>query len=71
MNGPPPLVPVVKSNGSVRLCGDYKVTCNPHLQVDQYLLPKQEDAFVRLSGGKKGVRSLPNFIFHMLIIRLN
>ena len=47
------IVPVVKSDGSVMFCGDYKVTCNPHLEVDQYPLPKQEDLFVKLSGGKK------------------
>ena len=48
-----PIVPVQKADGTVRLCGDYKVTVNPALKVDQYLVSKPEDLFAMLAGGKK------------------
>ena len=48
-----PIVPVPKKNGRFRICGDYKVTVNQALAVDQYPLPKPEDLFATLSGGKK------------------
>ncbi|XP_066974244.1 uncharacterized protein [Macrobrachium rosenbergii] len=45
-----PLVPNVKDNGQIRLCGDYKVTPNPQLQVAQHPLPNHKDMFATLSG---------------------
>ena len=47
-----PIVPVLKADGSVRICEDYKVTVNPVLQVDQFPMPKPEDLFSTLAGGK-------------------
>ena len=40
-----PIVPVLKPDDFVRLCGDYNVTVNTVLQADRYLLPCIEDLF--------------------------
>ena len=47
-----PTVPVRKPNGSVRLCGGYKVTINPYLNVNQYPLPRPEELFATLNNGQ-------------------
>ena len=47
-----PTVPVRKPNGSVHLCGDYKVTINPYLNVNQYPLPRPEELFATLNNGQ-------------------
>jgi len=47
-----PIVPVVKPDGSVRLCGDYKVV-NQASQVEQYPIPRLEDLLVKLGAGQK------------------
>ena len=48
-----PIVPVVTPDNSIRVCGDYKVTVNSVLEVDQHPLPNPEELFVTLSGGEK------------------
>ena len=48
-----PIVPVIKSDGSVLICGDYMVTVNQATKVDQYSIPQIDDLFASLSGGKR------------------
>ncbi|KAL5477033.1 hypothetical protein EMCRGX_G023772 [Ephydatia muelleri] len=47
-----PVVPVLKSDGSLRLCGDYKVTVNSVANVESYPLPRINDLLASLTGGK-------------------
>ncbi|CAG9136383.1 unnamed protein product [Plutella xylostella] len=47
-----PIVPVIKRSGAIRLCGDFKVTLNPVLEDDKYPIPRIEDIFVALQGGR-------------------
>ena len=47
------IIAVPKKDGKFRICGDYKVSVNQVLEVDQYPLPKPEDLFATLAGGKK------------------
>ncbi|XP_062712744.1 uncharacterized protein LOC134289928 [Aedes albopictus] len=46
-----PVVPVMKLNNKVRLCGDYKITVNPRLIVDEHPLPTVEELFANVAGG--------------------
>ncbi|XP_023311028.1 uncharacterized protein LOC111691851 [Anoplophora glabripennis] len=46
-----PIVPVLKKDGSVRICGDFKITLNPYIEIDQYPLPRIEELFGKLQGG--------------------
>lgn len=48
-----PLVPVVKPDSSIRLCGDYKVTLNSYLQDVKHPLPTAEEIFSKLNGGRR------------------
>jgi hypothetical protein len=36
-----PTVPVIKTDGSIRICGDFKVTVNPQLKSDDYPLHRK------------------------------
>ena len=48
-----PIVPVVKTDGTVRICGDYKCTVNQVSKLDNYPIPKTEDLLASLGGGEK------------------
>ena len=45
-----PIVPVCKSNGQIRICGDYKVTINKGVVEDKYPLPRVNDLYASLAG---------------------
>ena len=47
-----PIVPVLKKDGTVRICGDYKFSVNQASKVDSYPLLKIGDLFASLAGGK-------------------
>ena len=47
-----PIVAVVKSDGSVRICGDYRMTVNQASRLDLYPLPRMDELFATLAGGK-------------------
>ena len=46
-----PIVPVLKKDGSLRICGDLKLTFNQLANSNVYPLPKVDDLFATLSGG--------------------
>ncbi len=48
-----PIVAFSKKDGNFRICRDYKVTVNQALDVDQYPLPRPDELFATLAGGKK------------------
>ena len=46
-----PIVPVARRDGSVRICGDYKITLNKVLKSEAYPLPRIKELFTTLAGG--------------------
>ena len=46
-----PVVPVMKAEKTVRLCGDYKLTVNQVAKLDRYPLPRIEDLYSQLGNG--------------------
>ena len=46
-----PIVPVLKANGSMRICGDYRLTVNQAALKESYPLPRIEDLLSNLAGG--------------------
>ena len=73
-----PIVPVLKKDGTVRICGDYKLSVNQASKIDSYPLPRIDDLFASLAeravqtfklGMKKQTNGtiqtkLSRFLFH-------
>ena len=47
-----PIVPVLEPDGTIRICGDFKVTLNQYLDVPEYPMPTSEELFTKLNGGE-------------------
>ena len=45
-----PIVPIMKKDNTIRVCGDYKLTVNQATQTEVYPLPKIDELFASLSG---------------------
>lgn len=44
---------VPKKDGTIQICGDYKVTVNPSLAIDIHPIPTPQELFASLAGGQK------------------
>ena len=62
-----PIVPVLKRNGQIRICGDFKTTVNPVLQIDKNLIAKIDDLYSEVSW--EWALFLWDWIWVMLIYR--
>ncbi|XP_037558348.1 uncharacterized protein K02A2.6-like [Dermacentor silvarum] len=46
-----PLVPVLKKDGKIQLCGEFKVTVNQPADIETYPVPRVEEIWAQLAGG--------------------
>lgn len=63
-----PIVPVLKADGSVRICGDYRLTVNQAAEGEKYPLPKIEDILATLAGGQTFSKFDLTNAYHQVVI---
>ena len=61
-----PIVPIVKEDGTIRICGDYKQTINQSAKLDNYPIPKIEDLYATLGGGTEFTKLDPSQAYQQL-----
>ena len=57
---------VPKSDKSICICGDYKVTVNQRVEEENYALPNTEDLFAPLAGGTLFSKLDPSHAYQQL-----
>ena len=63
-----PIVPMLKYDGTVHICNDYKVTVNMFAHIEQYPLPTQEDMFATLAGGVMFSKLDMTYVYQQILI---
>ena len=66
-----PIVSVLKGDGGIQICGDYKQTVNKAADCDKYPILKTEDIFATLHGGEKFSKLDLNEGYQQLILSQN
>ena len=62
---------IVKKNGKIRICGDYKLTINAAAHVETYPLPRVDELYAKLNGGKYLTKlDLSNAYLHYPFIQI-
>ena len=61
------MVPVKKTNSSIRICGDYKVTVNKVGKFDECPMPKTED-LLTLNGGERVFKLNLNQTYQQILL---
>ena len=61
-----PTVPVIKPDGSLRICADYSATINKHSPCEQYPLPSLEELLTKVGQGKKYTKLDLSQAYHQL-----
>ena len=46
-----PIVPIVKEDGQIRICGDYRATVNQASKLECYPIPRIDELFASMAGG--------------------
>lgn len=59
---------ILKPSGTVRLCGDYKLTVNTVASLEQYPIPTMEELFGALSGGKQFSKLDINHAYQQILL---
>lgn len=59
---------MLKEDGTVCICGDYKLTINQASKVETYPIPQVEDLFSLLAGGKTFIKLDVNHAYQQLLL---